>query len=213
MPGFHPHRGSALTAGMPGHRCASLLVALAGFAVAGCGPSDSLDLKVESTSQLELDIWRSGALRRLSPEQLADFNEAYQQIKFQVMAAGEANGSSAVESAALEKINGRTVRDVLKIGFDAELERVETEHALRTKAISVNTQLRTSPGDVESQSFLVHLHEQQLNELRKEELEIARIRKRLAASGLPSPPPTLDKPDETKAPESPPDEAVPGRRS
>jgi hypothetical protein len=170
---------------MPGRRSASFLLALAGFAVTACAPSDPLDVKVESTSQIDLDVWRSNSLSRLSPEQLADFNEAYQQIKFQLMAAGEANGSSAVESAALEKINGLTVRAVLEMGFASELERVKAEYALRTRAIEVNTQLRTRPGDAESLDFLAHLHERQLNELREEEREIVRIKKRLAAAGLP----------------------------
>jgi hypothetical protein len=211
MLGPHPHRGSASTSGWPGRRSALLVLALVGFAVAACGPSDPLDLKVESTSPLDLDIWRANAISRLSPQQLADFNEAYQQIKFQIMAGGAANGSSEVESAALEKINALSVRGVLKLGFDAELERVETEQALRTKAISVNTQLRTRPGDAESQSFLADLHEQQLNELREEEFEIARIRRRLSAAGLPTDPPAWGDPGKRMAPD-PPSEAAPAQR-
>ncbi len=159
-----------------------------------------------------LDMWKANALGRLSSEQLADFTEAYQQIKFQIMAAREANGSSAVESAALEKMNGLTVRGVLEMGFDSELERVQAEYALRKKAMSVNTLLRTRPGDTDSQSFLEHLHEQQLNELRDEAREIARIKKRLAACGLPTELPSSGNHSPTPPTESPPGETTPAAR-
>ncbi len=105
-----------------------------------------------------------------------------------------------MEAAALEKMNGLTVRAVLEIGFDSELQRVEAEYALRKKAISVNALLRTRPGDAESQSFLEHLHEQQLNEVRDEAKEITRIKKRLVASGLPPGAPGGGKPADPPVP-------------
>jgi hypothetical protein len=165
---------------------------LAGFGLSACGPSDPLDLRVESTTQLDLDIWRSNSLNRLSPEQLADFNEAYQQIKFQLMADGKARGAVAVESAALKLIDGLTVREVLETGFDSELARDEAEFTLRSKAIEGNRQLRTRPGDIESQRYLADLDERQRRELQEEERDIARIKTRLTASGLPAHRPAAD---------------------
>src|SRR5271170_7962149 len=80
-----------------GGRARALSLSLAAcLAVSGCSPNAPLEMQVESATELDLDMWRAHAPGRLSNAQIADFNEALQQIKFQIMATGSANGASDV---------------------------------------------------------------------------------------------------------------------
>jgi hypothetical protein len=106
---------------------------------------------VDSVTAISFDIWKANAGGRLSYEQIADVNEAFQQIKFQVMAEGTARGSANVEVAALDAMNGRTVRSVLEAGLDWELQSLEAEKAERVKSMQINAGYRTRPGDITSQ--------------------------------------------------------------
>ncbi len=196
-----PQRRPFRTQSVAGGKRALFLSAAACLALCGCGPSDPLEMKVESMTQLDLDIWKSNASSRLSNEQLADFNESYQDIKFQIMAQGEASGGSSVEAAALEKINAQTVRAVLKMGLSWELRRIEAEEAQRMRAMESNARLATRPDDTESQRYLANLHDRQMVQVRAAALEIARVNGRLAAAGLPTDlPPLSDALDYVKEP-------------
>jgi hypothetical protein len=144
-----------------------------------------MDLKVDSATDLSLNIWKSNASDRLSYEQWADFNEAFQQIKFQIMAQGTAKGSPAVEQAALDAMNGQTVRSVLEMGLDWELQCLEAEKAQRLNSIKSNARMTTRPGDTESQLYLSHLRDQQLDLVNGETLQIDHVKGRLRAAGLP----------------------------
>jgi len=143
---------------------------------------------------LDLSMWKASASQRLSPEQLADFNEAYQEIKFEIMAEGTASGGPAEEAAALEKVNGKTVRSVLQLGLGRELRRLEYEQNQRLQSIKFNAGIATRPDDTRSQRYLEEIHEHQLQRLRDEALEIERVKARLAAAGPVSdaPAPTMD---------------------
>ncbi len=166
-------------------RSGRFLAAFLGFAVAGCGPSDPLAMKVDGRDFLALSMWKSDASRRLTAQQLADFDEAVQEVKFRMMADRAANGGVSVDKASLEAIDGKTVTQVLQMGLGWEFERMDAERAELARAIEQNAQMRTRPGDFESKTYLSDLHDRQLVRLHAATDQVAHIRERMGAYGFP----------------------------
>ena len=165
--------------------CRALAVLVAVLAVSACGPSDPLEGKVDAVDYVTLSMWRSGAAGRLSPQQLADLDEAVQEIRFHVMAEGKVSGSAAVEEEALHVMEGQTVRHVLRQGLGWELERASAEKAALEVSMAQNALMRTRPGDTASAAYLSDLSDRQAARLRAATDQVNHARERLAAAGGP----------------------------
>lgn len=163
--------------------------------LAGCGPSDPLEMKVSANDELALSMWKGEASRDLSPGQLADFDLATQEMRFHIMASGAATGSAAVEAAMLQMINGQTVRHVLQQGLGWNLERAEAERSTLEAGMRTNAQMRTRPGDTDSANYLVDLRERQVKRLKAATDEVNHARESLAATGASVPPAPSPAPD------------------
>jgi outer membrane murein-binding lipoprotein Lpp len=148
--------------------------ALACLALAGCGPSDPLDGRVDAADGLAFSMWRSNVERDLTPQQV---------VEFHVMAAGAASGSDAVEAAMRQMINGLTVRQLLQRGLGWELDRAEAERSALETGMRQNALMTTRPGDTDSSEYLIALKERQTARLRAATDEVNRARERLAAAG------------------------------
>lgn len=160
-----------------------LAAALACVALAGCGPSDPLDGRVDAADGLAFSMWRSNAEHDLTPQQVIDLDRSVQEIKFHVMAAGAASGGEAVEAAMRQMINGLTVRQLLQRGLGWELERAEAERSALETGMKNNALMTTRPGDTDSAEYLIALKERQTTRLRAATDEVNRARERLAAAG------------------------------
>jgi hypothetical protein len=168
----------------PSRRPIALALVL-GLCLSGCGPKDPLDLKVESATEIDLALWRTHALDRLSHKQMADFDEAVQQIKFQIMATDSARGSE-VAPLALQSMDGQTVRTVLRRGLSWELRTLESEREGHVRAMQNNAAYEPDPGDPETQGRKAELLESQRSVIEDEAADITRVTRRLDAAGLPS---------------------------
>ncbi len=166
-----------------------LLLALTCAALAGCGPSDPLEGKVQARDDLALSMWRSQAERDLSPQQVLDFDRSVQEIKFHIMASGSASGSDAVAAAMRAMIDGQTVRHVLQQGLGWELARAEAERSTLEAGMKQNALMTTRPGDTDSANYLIDLKQRQTVRLRDATDEVAHARERLAAAGGGAPSP------------------------
>jgi hypothetical protein len=153
--------------------------------LSACTHRNPLDLTVNSSSEVSFDMWRADAADRLSPPQLKDFDEALQEIRFEKMAENDKLRREEIEEAVLQAVDGRSVRKVLEMGFAWELRILEDECNEHLEAMRINAQMKTRPGDTESQRYLSELHDRQVAKLQEESLEIARVRSRLVASALP----------------------------
>ena len=165
--------------------CRALAVLVAVLAVSACGPSDPLEGKVDAVDYVTLSMWRSGAAGRLSPQQLADLDEAVQEIRFHVMAEGKVSGSAAVEEEALHVMEGQTVRHVLRQGLGWELRRASAEKAALEVSMAQNALMRTRPGDTASATYLFDLSDRQAARLKAATDQVNHARERLTAAGGP----------------------------
>ncbi len=157
---------------------------LLSVALTGCGPRDPLDISVDAKNYVAFSLWESDASSRLTVQELKDFNEALQEIKFRIMADGTAAGRDGVEQAAWEMIDEKTVRDVIRMGLSRELERMQAERAALATAMDRNGRVITRPDDVASKSYLSFLHEREADHLNSVNAQISHARERLAAYGL-----------------------------
>ncbi len=165
--------------------CGALAVLVAGLGFSACGPSDPLEGKVDAVDYVTFSMWRSGVAGRLTAQQLADLDEAVQEIRFHVMAEGRVSGSAAVEEEALHVIEGKTVRHVLRQGLGWELRRASAEKAALEVSMNQNALMRTRPGDTASATYLSDLSDRQAARLKAAAEQVNHARERLAAAGGP----------------------------
>ena len=140
-------------------------------------------------------MWRSSAEHDLTPQQVIDVDRSLQEIKFQIMAGGTVHGSDAVEAAALQMIDGQTIRHMLQQGLGWELDRAEAERSTLETGMKQNALMTTRPGDIDSADYLAALKQRQTVRLQAATDEVNHARERLAAAGgvipaAPSPAPT-----------------------
>ena len=173
----------------PGPRAALFPVLAAALLVlAGCGPSDPLDAKVSAEDGVGFSMWRSHAAGDLSPEQLGDFDQAVQAIRIRVMSVGQTSGGEWIEEGMRRIVDGKTVREVLRTGLGWKLELADAERMALEDSLRKNAQMTTRPGDTASANYLSDLRDRQTGRLKAATEEVARIRARLSASGLPAHP-------------------------
>jgi hypothetical protein len=121
---------------------------------AGCGPSDPLETRFKVQQAADYDQQRSLLPRGLSAEQLKDFDDAVLALKYDVMTRGEAKGSDAVMEQVVTQISGKTLREILGLGWSAKLHRLEVERVKLQELVDHNARLKTRPGDTASSDFL-----------------------------------------------------------
>jgi hypothetical protein len=163
------------------------LIAAAALLLGACAKADPLSRTLDASSPLSLTMWRSNANDFLSAEQQADLDLSLQQIRFAIMGEGRVSGSEAIEAELLQRVDGMSVRAVLKLGLGADLAREVAERDATRAFIQRNATVRTAAGDLASQDYLEHFRETQERRLKAAEDEIARVSARLAADGITPP--------------------------
>jgi hypothetical protein len=152
--------------------------------LAACSRGDPLDSQVKAPDETTFAMWRADENGALPPEQLADIDKAVQEIRFEVMAAGKASGSEAVEAATLLEIDGITVRKLLQRGLGLELTRAEAERSMLEESIKINDRVRARATDTEAVNYRTDLADQrdrQIPRLQAATEEVERTRRKLAA--------------------------------
>jgi hypothetical protein len=139
---------------------------LAGLAVcvAGCARQDPLGRVVAASNDMGLMMWKADHAGDLGAEDLKAFDEAVQEIKYQAMAPGAADGTS-VQERIYGRIDGVSVREIVKTGFGFKLQRLTQQRGDLEAFIARNSRLRTRAGDDESADYLKDFKEKQTAKL------------------------------------------------
>src|SRR6185503_560377 len=119
------------------------LVLLAG----GCARTSVADLKIDASSPIRFSMWRASVSDQLSREQWKLFDRSMQELKFKIMANGDAHGSVAIDEAFRSRIDGQTLYGVIQTGLQLRLNRFLSEKAELEKYVTMNARLRTREGD------------------------------------------------------------------
>lgn len=164
-----------------------VVVICAALVLGACGRTEPLATPVSATSMSGLGRWRIKQANRFTLEEWREFDAALQEIRLRVMADREASGSEAVEEAMCARINGRSVREVLVLGYEGRFARLQPVRDELKRSLEGNALLVTKPGDRASASYLDTLRGRQEEQLRKTEAEIAVAVQRLEALGARAP--------------------------
>lgn len=70
-----------------------------------------------------------------------------QEFKFQLMLDQKVSGSSAIDGAVRERINGRQLREVMREGLQGHLHRKTEERDELEAAIAINAKRKIRPDD------------------------------------------------------------------
>ena len=138
--------------------------------VAGCGPRDPLEQVVAAPTLSRLAAWRAGIASDSGMVIRVRVEEAFSEIRLSYAAERElkrqleqpiVRGSEALDEAVRERVNGKRLRDVLKLGYELRVRRLKEELAGLEDAMGKNAQLTTRPGDYESTQHLEGLRDRQ----------------------------------------------------
>ncbi|HEY4248228.1 MAG TPA: hypothetical protein VGM64_15370 [Lacunisphaera sp.] len=163
-------------------KCHALLLLV--LVLGACTKVAPLDEKVVATSDSDFEMWKSDVAGDFNLQEWQDFDGALQDIKFEIMASGKASGTTGVSNAAYTRINGKTVREVLKTGFDLKLKRLGDEREKVAAFLVINKNFKTRAGDEESASQLANIREEQARRLEELDSHIAEAREVVQRRGL-----------------------------
>ena len=153
--------------------------------VSGCGPNDPLDRVVAADSSAAFAMWKSQITGRLTAQQSRDLDEAIQELKLAIMAGREATGSAEIDGAMRAKIDRRTVREALRLGFENKGKRLELERTGLLIATEQNSRLITRLCDAKSSVYLDQFREKQAARLAAADRELLTAQEKLKALGPP----------------------------
>jgi hypothetical protein len=158
--------------------------------VAGCGPRDPLEQVVAAPTLSRLAAWRAGIASDSSIAVRGRVEEAFNEIRLSYAAERElkrqleqpiVRGSEALDEAVRARVNGKRLRDVLKLGYELRVRRLKEELAGLEDAMGKNAQLVTRPGDYESKQHLEGLRDRQSVRVQKYRDDLAAAEKELVS--------------------------------
>ena len=145
----------------------------------GCQRADPWHAPVKAESPSAFSRWRSMASDRIKPEEWREFDALLQEIRLRVTAEKQASGSEAVEAAMRSRIDGRSFRDVLIMGYEAKLQRIEPERKEVQLAMQVNTKRVAVERGTDAGAEIQRMREHQMKRMSQLDAEIAEAKRRM----------------------------------
>jgi len=136
-----------------------LIVTTAGLFFAACSPKPPPDPRtapVSAATPQDFAKWKSAAFAKLTPAEREEFdrciNEIRNQVRNESRSRNEAGGDAAVAQAVCERVNGKTIREVLIMAYTLEVEWVARELAQRRELLAQTDARLDGPGSEESKT-------------------------------------------------------------
>ena len=165
------------------HVWKTLLVGFVIVLLGGCSRTAPHDTPIPAPNRSALGKWRMMAADKFTRDEWREFETALQELRLRVTADREASGSEAVDEAVCRRIDGRRFREVLVLGYEAKLTRLEPVRTELKTALDNNALLVTKPGDRAAEQHLEGFRQRQLERLTKLDAELEAAEQRLVALG------------------------------
>lgn len=157
-----------------------LLGIIAVTTLVGCRRGgDRFERKIEAGTAGGYTVWRGRMAGDFTLAERKEFDDAVQEVKYAIMRAGKVSGPDAIDHAWRTTIDQRTIREVMRLGYEARFSRLDQSRIELVTAMERNATLKTKPGDDESVAYLVRFREQQEERLRGIEREISATEQKL----------------------------------
>jgi hypothetical protein len=152
---------------LPGSLCGIVCAGLA-----GCAKQPLPDITVRASSTEELAAFRSDLGARFAAEELQPFDTALNELRQEAMGRG-IKTAAAREQEMQSVVNGKTVHDVLLLGWGARRSRLLDE-------LKVMSELHAHDLKVKERTAATGTPESVLTHLQNQEEILARLRRDLA---------------------------------
>ena len=193
-------------------RCVPPVAALACLLVlAACAARDPLERVISAPTTGRLAAWRSHAASEYNVDTLRRIEEALQEIRLSLAGERELKrqlgeklegGVGSLDESVRQRVDGRRLREVIQLGYELRVRRLQEELVGLENAMAKNSQLVTRPGDLESKHHLEGLQDRQRVRVEKYRADLAAAEKELAPllakSGRPMLEPRVETPDELR---------------
>lgn len=148
-----------------------------------CGPGDPLAATADAKSESSWGRWQQRNAGGFAPELAKEFEAALQDIRLAIMAERAATGREGIEAELRRRVDGRTLRELLILGYTGRRKRLAVEEAELHLVRQANGWLVTKPGDTASARSLGTLRERQERRAESIAADMAAAARRLTELG------------------------------
>jgi hypothetical protein len=149
--------------------------------LAGCARPDPRTVRITGDLPGSINGWRGKIEDQITRAEWKEFDAMLQEVRWSLRPMGTAANDAATTEALVKRVQGFTFGDVLRLGYETKLRRLEPLRAELKEAIDTNALLVTQ--DVESEIHLRRYRSDQQERLAALDAEIGSARQRFAELG------------------------------
>jgi len=125
--------------------------ATAALFFAACSPTpDPRTAPVSAATSDDFAAWKNAAYEKFSPDERNEFDYCINQIRLRISMNNEASGDAAIAQALCERVNGKTMREIMIMAYTSEGEWVAKELARQSDALARADAILDGPGSDDS---------------------------------------------------------------
>jgi len=123
------------------------LIATAGLFFAACSPpTDPRTAPISAIAPDDFAAWKNTAFEILTPAERDEFDQCINQIRLGIRTRNEASGDAAVAQALCDRINAKTIREVLIMSYASETEWIPKELERQRATLAQTDAVLDGPG-------------------------------------------------------------------
>jgi len=157
-----------------------LIAATAGLFFAACSPpSDPRTAPITAATPDDFAAWKNAACEKLTSAERVEFDQCINQIRLRISMNNEASGDAAVAQALCDRINAKTIHEVLVMAYTSEAEWVTKELARQRETLARADAVLNGPGSEESKTGARAFRVAVVDAIDKLEARLAKAKARL----------------------------------
>ena len=150
---------------------------------------DPLERRISAGTPTAFSVWRSGFESDSGSELRRRVADALLEIRLKISGDREIErlaspkprvNADSVDDALRAKVHGKTLREVVQLGYELRVARLTSELAGLEEAMRKNANLITRPGDLESRQHLDGLRDRQATRVEQYRADLAAAERELA---------------------------------
>lgn len=158
-----------------------VLVVIVSLLFSACSePADPRTMPIDASSPAAFDAWKGKIRQRIPAAEMQELEERVKEIRLGIMLRKEASGVDPVAWKLCEYLNGKTINEVILLGYNTEIEAVTREIELQRVNIQKIEEGLNGPGSVAAKAPLRDHYAQVKDNVGKLEARLARAKARLA---------------------------------